>query len=136
MTIKLLPQSSNNIIDITPQQTDIWLMLNQVGDLDEKINDLKSELKPLVKEFESLNSELIGKIDDSSLEVKGLRNDEFLFQITQKGFSRDNFKYKVGFDESLLKVNKNTRKILEKELEKTRTESWIKPKTQVIKLKS
>ena len=45
---------------------------------------------------------------------------------------RKNYSYKKGFENSLTKVNEKTRKVLENELNKTETETYIKPKFEII----
>jgi len=41
------------------------------------------------------------------------------------GYNRDNFKYKESFEESLTKVNQQTRKVLEDILQSTKTVSRV-----------
>ncbi len=106
-------------------------LLNKVGELNEKINSLQNELKPLQKEFNSLTSELIeGYQFDESL--TRIENDNFCMLITKKGFVRNNYSYKKGFENSLSKVNENTRKVLQTELSKTETETFVKPKFEIV----
>jgi len=106
-------------------------LLDRVGKLNSKINYLKDELKPLQDEFNSLTSELINDYDvDNS--ITRIENKSFCLLITKKGYDRKNYSYKKGFENSLSKVNENTRKVLENELQKTETETFVKPKFEIV----
>jgi len=102
-------------------------ILNKVGELEGKINELEMKLKPLKKEFNELTDELISSNNwENSLDE--ISNGNWLMTITQKGYNRNNYSYKKGFETSLEKVNENIRKVLKRELQKTETETYVKPK--------
>ena len=103
--------------------------INKVGKLNDKIIKLKKELKPLQNEVNDLIGEVLDTVDDE------VRTNSYLFTITHKGYERVNKSYKDGFLKSLDKVNGNTRKVLENELKKTESVSYVKSKYKVINLK-
>ena len=103
--------------------------INRVGKLTDKINKLKTELKPLQDEINDLTGVILDNVDDE------VRTDDYLFTVTSKGYERTNKSYKDSFLKSLDKVNSNTRKGLENELKKTENVSFVKPKFKIVNLK-
>tara|TARA_Y100001963_G_C6765603_1_gene442000 strand:- start:548 stop:880 length:333 start_codon:yes stop_codon:yes gene_type:complete len=110
-------------------------MLNKIGKLNKKIKKLEGELKSLKSQFNPLVEELISENSNKGYGVLSeIKNDNFCFIITQQGFDRNNYSYKTGFEKSLEKVNGKTKEILKKELQKTETTSFVKPKFKIINL--
>ena len=109
--------------------------LNKIGKLNNKIKKLEKQLKPLKSEFNQLTQELISENSNNGYEVLSeIKNDNFCFIITQQGFDRNNYSYKTGFEKSLEKVNGKIKKILQGELNKTETTSFVKPKFRIVNL--
>jgi 6-pyruvoyl-tetrahydropterin synthase len=60
-----------------------------------------------------------------------MKTRNYIFKIIRKGYERQSFQYKEGFNKALGKVNNNIKKILEQILDDTKKMVDVKPKFQV-----
>jgi len=56
---------------------------------------------------------------------KSVQTEKYLVSIKRMGYEKTNYRYKEVFEESLEKVNKNTKRLLENLLESTKTLSKV-----------
>jgi len=98
--------------------TDIKHNIDQIGVLQKEIDEIQKKLKPLKKEY--------GELIDNVLPILN-----YIFKIIRKGYERQSFQYKEGFNKALGKVNNNIKKILEQILDDTKKMVDVKPKFQV-----
>lgn len=75
----------------------------QIQDMNEQIKDLKEKLSTISDEVEPV----LEQMDDQLLQT-----DEYIVQITRKGYERSSTSWKKSFEESLTKVNSQTRQVL------------------------
>jgi DUF917 family protein len=57
--------------------------------------------------------------------TKSLKTRTYLITIKRQGYTRENYKYKEGFEMGLKKVNEQTRRVLEEILQTTKTLTTI-----------
>lgn len=113
-------------------EKDIKQKIDEFGELSEKINEVKKTLKQYKKRYKGLEDELRPLLSDiDSLQVQSMKTNKYLVEIKRRGYERENYKYKKIFNESLTKVNAQTRKILKEMLESTKTVSQISSKLDV-----
>ena len=60
-----------------------------------------------------------------------MKTRNYIFKIIRKGYERQSFQYKEGFNKALGKVNNNIKKILEQILDDTKKMVDVKPKFQI-----
>ena len=108
---------------------DIKRNIDEIGQLDRKIDELQKQLKPLRQKYGELVDNVLPLLNKLGKEQYKTRN--YIFKIIRKGYSRQSFQYKEGFNRALDKVNKNVKRILEQILEDTKKMVKIAPSFQV-----
>jgi septal ring factor EnvC (AmiA/AmiB activator) len=108
---------------------DIKRNIDEIGELDHKIDELQKKLKPLRKQYGELVDNVLPMLNKLGKEQYKTRN--YIFKIIRKGYERQSFQYKEGFNRALDKVNKNVRRILEQVLDDTKKMVKISPSFQV-----
>jgi archaellum component FlaC len=109
--------------------TDIKHNIDQIGVLQKEIDEIQKKLKPLKKEYGELIDNVLPILSKLGKEQMKTRN--YIFKIIRKGYERQSFQYKEGFNKALGKVNNNIKKILEQILDDTKKMVDVKPKFQV-----
>jgi len=109
--------------------TDIKHNIDQIGVLQKEIDEIQKKLKPLKKEYGELVDNVLPILSKLGKEQMKTRN--YIFKIIRKGYERQSFQYKEGFNKALGKVNNNIKKILEQILDDTKKMVDVKPKFQV-----
>ena len=109
--------------------TDIKHNIDQIGVLQKEIDEIQKKLKPLKKEYGELVDNVLPIL--SKLGKEQLKTKNYIFKIIRKGYERQSFQYKEGFNKALGKVNNNIKKILEQILDDTKKMVDVKPKFQV-----
>ena len=108
---------------------DIKRNIDEIGKLDHKIDELQKKLKPLKKQYGELVDNVLPMLNKLGKEQYKTRN--YIFKIIRKGYERQSFQYKEGFNRALDKVNKNVRRILEQVLDDTKKMVKISPSFQI-----
>ena len=98
--------------------TDIKHNIDQIGSLQKEIDEIQKKLKPLKKEYGELVDNVLPILSKLGKEQMKTRN--YIFKIIRKGYERQSFQYKEGFNRALDKVNKNVKRILEQVLDDTK----------------
>ena len=109
--------------------TDFKHNIDQIGSLQKEIDEIQKKLKPLKKEYGELVDNVLPIL--SKLGKEQLKTKNYIFKIIRKGYERQSFQYKEGFNKALGKVNNNIKKILEQILDDTKKMVDVKPKFQV-----
>ena len=109
--------------------TDIKHNIDQIGSLQKEIDEIQKKLKPLKKEYGELVDNVLPILSKLGKEQMKTRN--YIFKIIRKGYERQSFQYKEGFNKALGKVNNNIKKILEQILDDTKKMVDVKPKFQI-----
>lgn len=109
--------------------TDIKHNIDQIGVLQKEIDEIQKKLKPLKKEYGELIDNVLPILSKLGKEQMKTRN--YIFKIIRKGYERQSFQYKEGFNKALGKVNNNIKKILEQILDDTKKMVDVKPKFQI-----
>ena len=97
---------------------DIKRNIDELGQLDREIEELQKKLKPLRKQYGELVDNVLPVLENLGKEHYKTRN--YIFKIIRKGYERQSFQYKEGFNRALDKVNKNVKRILEQVLDDTK----------------
>jgi len=108
---------------------DIKRNIDEIGELDHKIDELQKKLKPLRNRYGELVDNVLPLLNKLGKEQYKTRN--YIFKIIRKGYERQSFQYKEGFNRALGKVNKNVKRILEQILDDTKKLVKIAPSFQV-----
>ena len=108
---------------------DIKRNIDEIGELDHKIDELQKKLKPLRKQYGELVDNVLPMLNKLGKEQYKTRN--YIFKIIRKGYERQSFQYKEGFNKALDKVNSNIKQILREILEDTKKMVKISPSFQV-----
>jgi len=108
---------------------DIKRNIDEIGRLDHKIDELQKKLKPLRKQYGELVDNVLPMLRKLGKEQYKTRN--YIFKIIRKGYERQSFQYKEGFNKALDKVNSNIKQILREILEDTKKMVKIAPSFQV-----
>ena len=85
---------------------------NQLQGLKKRYSQIEGELRPVLEELNKYNQ-------------KSIQTEKYLVSIKRMGYDRENLRYKETFEQSLEKVNKQTRKVLEELLQSTKTISRV-----------
>ena len=109
--------------------TEIKHNIDQIGSLQKEIDEIQKKLKPLKKEYGELIDNVLPILSKLGKEQMKTRN--YIFKIIRKGYERQSFQYKEGFNKALGKVNNNIKKILEQILDDTKKMVDVKPKFQI-----
>ena len=108
---------------------DIKQNIDEIGKLGSKIDDLQKQLKPLRKQYGEIVDNLLPMLKKLGKEQYKTRN--YIFKIIRKGYERQSFQYKEGFNKALDKVNSNIKQILREILEDTKKMVKVSPSFQV-----
>ena len=108
---------------------DIKRNIDEIGKLDHKIDELQKKLKPLRKQYGELVDNVLPMLNKLGKEQYKTRN--YIFKIIRKGYERQSFQYKEGFNKALDKVNSNIKQILREILEDTKKMVKVSPSFQV-----
>jgi flagellar hook-associated protein FlgK len=108
---------------------DIKRNIDEIGQLGNEIDELQKQLKPLRKEYGELVENVLPMLKKLGKEQYKTRN--YIFKIIRKGYERQSFQYKEGFNRALDKVNKNVKRILEQILDDTKKMVKVSPSFQV-----
>jgi len=109
--------------------TDIKRNIDEIGQLDHKIDDLQKQLKPLRKKYGELVDNVLPMLN--KLGKEQYKTNNYILRIIRKGYERQSFQYKEGFNRALDKVNKNMKRILEQILDDTKKMVKVSPSFQV-----
>jgi len=118
---------------INPKETkldsEIESSIDELGDLTKQIDRLKKQLQPLQKKYGSIVENLFPIID--KLDKQTITTNNFVMRIIRKGYERETYQYKVGFENGLSKVNENVKRVLLSILEETKKLTKINPSLSV-----
>jgi len=107
-------------------ENDIESKIDEFGILSDKIDKVKMELSELSNRYKEIEGELRPTLEQLTIQnKKSIQTKRYLVTLKRMGYNRDNFKYKESFVESLTKVNKQTKKVLEDILLSTKTVSRV-----------
>jgi len=107
-------------------ENNVESQIDEFGILSDKIDKVKMELSELSKRYKEIEGELRPTLEQLTIESKkSIQTKKYLVTLKRIGYNRDNFKYKQSFEESLEKVNKQTKKVLEDILLSTKTVSRV-----------
>ena len=107
-------------------ENDIESKIDEFGILSDKIDKVKMELSELSNRYKEIEGELRPTLEQLTIQnQKSIQTKRYLVTLKRMGYNRDNFKYKESFVESLTKVNKQTKKVLEDILLSTKTVSRV-----------
>ena len=107
-------------------ENNVESQIDEFGILSDKIDKVKMELSELSKRYKEIEGELRPTLEQLSIQnKKSIQTKKYLVTLKRIGYNRDNFKYKESFEESLEKVNKQTKKVLEDILLSTKTVSRV-----------
>ena len=100
--------------------------INEFGELSDEMDRVKNHLEGLKKRYSQLEGELRPMLEHlHQFNQKSVQTERFLVSIKRMGYEKVNYKYKEVFEESLEKVNTNTRRLLENLLESSKTLSKV-----------
>jgi len=108
---------------------DIKRNIDEIGQLGNEIDELQKQLKPLRKQYGELVDNVLPMLNKLGKEQYKTRN--YIFKIIRKGYERQSFQYKEGFNKALDKVNSNIKQILREILEDTKKMVKVSPSFQV-----
>ena len=108
------------------RDNEIESKINEFGELSDEIDRVKNHLEGLKKRYSQLEEELRPVLEHlHQFNQKSVQTERFLVSIKRMGYEKVNYKYKEVFEESLDKVNGNTRRLLENLLESSKTLSKV-----------
>ena len=99
-------------------EKDIKRNIDELGQLDREIEELQKQLKPLRKQYGELVDNVLPVLENLGKEQYKTQN--YIIRIIRKGYERQSFQYKEGFNKALDKVNSNIKQILREILEDTK----------------
>ena len=108
---------------------DIKQNIDEIGQLNREIDELQKKLKPLRSRYGDLLDNLLPILN--SLGKEQVKTQNYIFKIVRKGYERQSFQYKEGFNRALDKVNSNIRLILKQILDDTKKMVKVAPSIQV-----
>ena len=107
-------------------ENDIESQIDEFGILSDKIDKVKMELSELSNRYKEIEGDLRPILEQLHIQnKKSIQTKKYLVTLKRMGYNRDNFKYKESFEESLTKVNQQTKKVLEDILLSTKTVSRV-----------
>ena len=96
--------------------------IDEFGQLSDEMDRLKNQLEGLKKRYTQVEDELRPILEElQRFGQKSIQTEIYLISIKRMGYDRENLRYKETFEQSLEKVNKQTRKVLEDLLQSTKT---------------
>jgi chromosome segregation ATPase len=105
---------------------EIETKINEFGELNDEIDRVKNQLEGLKKRYSQLEGELRPILEHlQQFNQKSVQTERYLVSIKRMGYEKTNYRYKEVFEESLEKVNKNTKRLLENLLESTKSLSKV-----------
>jgi chromosome segregation ATPase len=100
--------------------------IDEFGELSDEMDKLKHQLEGFKKRYSQIEGELRPILEElNRFGQKSLQTERYLVSIKRMGYDRENLRYKETFEQSLEKVNKQTRKVLEDLLQSTKTISRV-----------
>ncbi|NVJ46388.1 MAG: hypothetical protein HWE07_04645 [Cytophagia bacterium] len=100
--------------------------IDEFGELNDEMDRVKNQLEVLKRRYSKLEGELRPILEHLyQYNQKSVQTERYLITIKRMGYEKVNYRYKEVFEESLGKVNRNTRKLLEELLESTKTLSKV-----------
>jgi phage-related tail protein len=109
--------------------------VDEFGELSNEMDKVKKQLDEMKKKYEGLENELRPLLEElSKYNQKSIQTEKYLLSIKRFGYEKENLKYKEVFEQSLTKVNKNTKKLFEDLLQTTKTISKVVTSIGVQKL--
>jgi uncharacterized protein YoxC len=100
--------------------------VDEFGELSDEMDKVKNQLDEMKKKYEGLEDELRPLLEElNKYNQKSIQTEKYLVSIKRFGYEKENMKYKEVFEQSLTKVNKNTKKLLEDLLQSTKTISQV-----------
>jgi septation ring formation regulator EzrA len=100
--------------------------IDEFGQLSDEMDKLKHQIEGVKKRYSQIEDELRPILEElHRFGQKSLQTQRFLVSIKRMGYDRENLRYKETFEQSLEKVNKQTRKVLEELLQSTKTISRV-----------
>ena len=107
-------------------ERDLESKIDEFGILSDKIDKVKMELSELSNRYKEIEGELRPTLEQLHIQnQKSIQTKKYLVTLKRIGYNRENFKYKESFEESLTKVNQQTKKVLEDILLSTKTVSRV-----------
>jgi predicted nuclease with TOPRIM domain len=104
----------------------ILKMIDEYGELNDVIDQLKNQLEGLKKRFSEIEDQIRPLLEELRIHgQKSVQTEKYLVSIKHIGYEKVNLKYKESFEEGLTKVNKQTRKLLEELLLSTKSISNV-----------
>lgn len=95
--------------------------IDEFGELSDEMDQLKNQLQGLKKKYSQIEGELRPILEElNRYGQKSVQTERYLISIKRKGYEKESYRYKQSFEESLEKVNSQTRKILEDLLQSTK----------------
>lgn len=96
--------------------------IDEFGELSDEMDRLKNQLEGFKKRYSQIEEELRPILEElNRFGQKSIKTETYLVSIKRMGYDRENLRYKETFEQSLEKVNKQTRKVLEELLQSTKT---------------
>ena len=108
---------------------DIKQNIDEIGQLNREIDELQKKLKPLRNRYGELVDNVLPMLN--KLGKEQYKTNNYILRIIRKGYERQSFQYKEGFNRALDKVNKNMKRILEQILDDTKKMVKVSPSFQV-----
>jgi uncharacterized protein YoxC len=100
--------------------------VDEFGELSDEMDKVKKQLDEMKKKYEGLEDELRPLLEElNRYNQKSIQTEKYLVSIKRFGYEKENMKYKEVFEQSLTKVNNNTKKLLEDLLQSTKTISQV-----------
>ena len=125
-TIKLKELIREVLLTEFQRDKEIESKINEFGELSDEVDRVKNQLEGLRKRYSQLEGELRPVLEHlHQFNQKSVQTERFLVSIKRMGYEKVNYKYKEVFEESLDKVNGNTRRLLENLLESSKTLSKV-----------
>lgn len=127
-------KKSTKLKDLVPEftlvefrlDTSVEEKIDEFGELSDQMDRIKQELTQIKNRYGQLEDELRPVLEElKDQHEQSLQTQKYLVSIKRKGYSRESYKYKESFEESLTKVNSQTRKLLEDLLKSTKTTTRV-----------
>jgi len=107
-------------------ETSLDKKIDEFGKLSDEIDRVKSILDRLTKKYKVIEKDLRPVLEQLHQQnQKSLLTKKYLITLKRMGYNRDNYKYKKSFEQSLTKVNQQTRRVLEDILQSTKTVTTV-----------
>jgi seryl-tRNA synthetase len=123
---QLMNMIEEEIIKEFQIQKSIIEKIDEFGELSNEMDKVKKQLDEMKKKYEGLEDELRPLLEElNKYNQRSIQTEKYLLSIKRFGYEKENVKYKEVFEQSLTKVNKNTKKLLEDLLQSTKTISQV-----------